>query len=94
MAVTLVDHAMQATNEGKLVLAEIAYWGLEESNILQKIPWSTQPQLAVQVTAAKTLPTAGTRKLNADFTESTGKFEQKVEEKYIFGLDIDVDVVL
>ena len=94
MAVTLADTAMTAANEGKLVLAEIAYWGLEESNILQNLPLSTQPQLAVQITAAKTLPTAGTRKLNANFTESTGKFEQKIESKYIFGLDIDVDVVL
>ncbi len=94
MAVTLADHAMQAANEGKLVLAEIAYWGLEESMILQTIMWATQPQLAVQVTAAKTLPVAGTRKVNASFTETTGKFEQKIENKYIFGLDIDVDVVL
>ena len=94
MAVTLADHAMQAANEGKLVLAEIAYWGLEESQILQTIGWSTQPQLAVQVTAAKTLPTVGTRKINASFSESTGKFEQKIENKYIFGHNIDVDPVL
>ena len=94
MAVTLVDHAMQAANEGKLVLAEIAYWGLEESYALQIMPWSTQPQLAVQVTAAKTLPTVGTRKINASFSESTGKFEQKIERKYIFGHNIDVDPVL
>jgi len=94
MAVTLADHAMQAANAGKLVLAEIAYWGLEESNVLQDIGWSTQPQLAVEVTAAKSLPTVGTRKLNASFSESTGKFEQKIESKYIFGLNIDVDPVL
>ncbi len=94
MAVSLADHAMQAANEGKLVLAEIAYWGLEESMILQTIMWATQPQLAVQVTAAKTLPTVGTRKINASFSESTGKFEQKIENKYILGHNIDVDPVL
>uniref|UniRef100_A0A6M3JPA7 Putative capsid protein n=1 Tax=viral metagenome TaxID=1070528 RepID=A0A6M3JPA7_9ZZZZ len=94
MAVTLADHAMQAANEGKLILSEIAYWGLEESNILQNIMWATNPQLSMQVTAAKTLPTTGTRKINASFSESSGKFEQKIESKYIFGLNIDVDPVL
>uniref|UniRef100_A0A6M3XSP4 Putative capsid protein n=1 Tax=viral metagenome TaxID=1070528 RepID=A0A6M3XSP4_9ZZZZ len=94
MAVTLADHAKQAANEGKLVLAEIADWFLMESNVLQIIPWATNPQLAMQITSMLTLPTIGTRKINASFSESTGKFDQKIEGKYIFGHDIDVDVVL
>jgi len=36
----------------------------------------------------------GMRKINASFSESTGKFDQKIEGKYIFGHEIDVDVVL
>ena len=94
MAVTLADHAKQAANDGKLVLAEIADWFLMESNVLQIIPWATNPQLSMQITNFLTLPTVGTRKINASFSESTGKFDQKIEGKYIFGHDIDVDVVL
>ena len=94
MAVTLADHAKQAANEGKLVLSEIADWFLMESNVLQMITWATNPQLAMQITSFLSLPTVGTRKLNASFSESTGKFDQKIEGKYIFGHEIDVDVVL
>ena len=94
MAVTLAEHAKQAANDGKLVLAEIADWFLMESNVLQNITWATNPQLAMQITSMKGLPTVGTRKINASFSESTGTFEQKIEGKYIFGHEIDVDVVL
>jgi len=94
MALTLADHAKQAANEGKLVLSEIADWFLMESNVLQVITWATNPQLAMQITSFLSLPTVGTRKLNASFSESTGKFDQKIEGKYIFGHEIDVDVVL
>lgn len=94
MALTLAEHAKQAANEGKLVLAEIADWFLMESNVSQIVQWATNPQLAMQITSFKTLPTVGTRKINASFSESTGTFEPKIEGKYIFGHDIDVDVVL
>ena len=94
MAVTLADFAKVAYNEGKLVLGEIADWFLMESNILQVIPWTTNKELALQITAMQTLPTIGTRKINASFSESSGKFQQKIEGKYIFGHEIDVDTVL
>uniref|UniRef100_A0A6M3JY90 Putative capsid protein n=1 Tax=viral metagenome TaxID=1070528 RepID=A0A6M3JY90_9ZZZZ len=94
MAVTLADHAATAANEGKLVLSEIALWALEQSPVLQILPWATNPELAVQITAWASLPTIGTRKVNASFSESTGKYEQKIEDKYIFGHYIDVDTVI
>ena len=94
MAVTLADHAATAANEGKYVLSEIALWALEQSPVLQVIPWQTNKELAVQITAWASLPTIGTRKINASFSESTGKYQQKVEDKYIFGHYIDVDTVL
>ena len=34
------------------------------------------------------------RKINAAYSESTGTFQHKIESKYIFGHDIDVDIVL
>ncbi|KKN65903.1 hypothetical protein LCGC14_0477200 [marine sediment metagenome] len=94
MAVTLVDHANQSANQGKEVQAEIAYWFLEESNLAQILPLASNLQLALQITNMETLPTVGTRKVNASFGESTGTFAQKIEGKYIFGHEIDVDTVL
>jgi len=94
MALTLADHAATAANEGKLVLSEIALWALEQSAVLQILPWATNPELAVQITAWASLPTVGTRKVNATFSESTGEYQQKIEDKYIFGHYIDVDTVI
>jgi hypothetical protein len=94
MAETLVDLAMTAANAGKLVLAEIADWFCRDSNIAQNVVWATDPRLSVQITSWKTLPTVSTRKINAGFSESSGKFQQKVEGLYIFGHYIDVDTVL
>ncbi len=92
--VTLADHALASVNEGKEIQAEIAYWLLEESYINQILPWATNPALSLQITSVKTLPTVGTRKINASFSTTKATFEQKVEGKYIFGNEIKVDTVL
>jgi len=94
MALTLAEHAKQAYNAGNTLLGTVADWFMMESNVLQIIPWATDKNLAVQILAWDTLPTVGTRKINAAYSESTGKFETKIESKYIYGHDIDVDVVL
>lgn len=94
MALTLAEYAKQAYNDGNLLLGNLADWFLMESNVAQLIPWQTEKHLAVKITSWDTLPTPGWRKINAAYSESSGKFEQKVESKYIFGHDIDVDVVL
>jgi len=94
MALTLAEYAKQAYEDGNLLLGNIADWFLMESNVAQLIPWQTNPQLAVKIISWNTLPTVGWRKINASYSESTGKFEHKIESKYIFGHDIDVDVVL
>ena len=94
MALTLAEYAKQAYDDGNLLLGNIADWFLMESNVAQLIPWQTSPQLAVKIISWDTLPTVGWRKINASYSESTGKYEHKIESKYIFGHDIDVDVVL
>lgn len=94
MALTLAEYAKQAYNDGNLLLGQIADWFCMESNVAQLVQWQTDKHLAVKITAWKTLPSVGWRKLNAAYSESTGKFQQKIEDKYIFGHDIDVDVVL
>lgn len=94
MASTLADYSMQALNDGYELVNNIADWTLKTSMVLQKLPWDTNSQLAVKITAWESFPTIGTRKINASFSESSGKFQQKVEDKYIFGHYIDADTVL
>ena len=94
MAVTLAEFAKTAYNEGYLLLGTIADYFLMESNVLQLIPWNSDKSLAVKITSMQTLPTVGWRKVNGTPSESTGKTDQKVESKFIFGHYIDVDKVL
>ena len=64
---------------------------LMESNLLELVPWESIGALATTVVRYKELPTFGYRKINEGFSESTGKFEQKVESISLGGLDIDTD---
>lgn len=64
---------------------------LMESNLLELIPWETIGQLATTIVRYKDLPSFGYRKINEGFSESTGHFEQKVENISLGGLDIDTD---
>jgi hypothetical protein len=94
MAGTLVELAMTSANAGNYLVAGIADWFCRGNPIAQKLVWQTNPELSAQITAFKTLPTVGTRKVNATFSDSTGTFQQKTEGKYIFGNYIQVDTVL
>lgn len=64
---------------------------LMESNILQVEPWETIGALATTVVKMQDLPSVGFRKLNAGYAESTGHFEQKVENISLMGGMIDTD---
>jgi hypothetical protein len=64
---------------------------LMESNLLELVPWETIGTLSTTVVRYKDLPSFGYRKINAGYTESTGHFEQKVENISLGGLDIDTD---
>jgi len=94
MAMTFAEYAKHAYEEGKQVLGNIADWTLMNSNLLQIIPWATNSQLAVKIIAWDSFPTVGTRKINASFSASEGKFQHKIEDKYIFGHYIDIDTVI
>ncbi len=94
MALTLAEWVKQAYNDGNLLLGSIGDWTLMNSNVLQLLPWATNKELAVKIVSWKTFPTVGTRQINASFSESSGTFEHKIEDKYIFGHYIDVDTVL
>jgi hypothetical protein len=94
MALTLAEYAKQAYEAGNLLLGNIADYFLMESNVLQMIPWQTDKHLAVKIVSMDSLPTVTWRKINGSYSESTGNYDHKIESKYIFGHDIDVDVVL
>lgn len=64
---------------------------LLNSNLLELVPWETIGTLATTVVRYKDLPSFGYRKVNEGFSESTGTFEQKVENISLGGLDIDTD---
>ena len=91
MAMTLAEYSKISKDN---LLGFIADHFLMESNVLQMITWQTNKQLSVGIASLDTLPTVSWRKINAAYSESTGKTKQKTESKYIFGHDIDVDVVI
>ncbi len=64
---------------------------LMEANVLEMVPWETIGKLATTVVQYKELPSFGYRKVNESYSESTGKFSQKVENISLGGLYIDTD---
>ena len=91
MAMTLAEYSKIAKDN---LLGFIADNFLMESDVAQRLPWETDKSLSVSMASMGTLPTVGWRNINGSYSESTGKYDHKVESKYIFGHDIDVDVVL
>lgn len=67
---------------------------LRQSRILQMIPVVDVEGLKVTDTRWQTLPSVGTRKLGAAYSESTGTVEQVEDTLFIYGGDIKVDRVL
>ncbi len=92
MPMTLAQQAMIEQNPlRKGVLLGL----LENSYIMQKIPWENLSAFYVNVARWKTLPNvAAFRDLNEAFSEGTGDFEQLQESLYDYGQDIDVDILL
>jgi len=65
-----------------------------ESDVMQMNPWETIGTLATTIVKYQDLPSVGFRKINAGYTESTGHFEQKVENISLLGGMIDTDKAL
>mgnify|MGYP001604639782 CR=1 FL=1 len=64
---------------------------LMESDVMQLIPWETIGQLATTIIRIKDLPSVGFRLIGNAYAESTGKFEQAVENISLLGGMIDTD---
>jgi len=67
---------------------------LMESSMMEVIPWETIGALSTAVVKYQDLPSVGFRKINAGYAESTGHFEQKVENISLMGGMIDTDKAL
>ncbi len=90
MAVTLTDHAKQETDPlRKGVLMNL----LRQSDVLALIPFEVVSSLDSIAIRWQTLPTAGFRKINAGYSEGSGKTEQIVESLKALGGDVDFDRV-
>jgi hypothetical protein len=92
MAMTIAQQAMIERNPlRKGVLMGL----LEQSYIMQKLPFENLGALSTQVVRWKTLPNSvAFRDLNEEFAEGTGDMEQLQEAVYDLGTDIDVDLLL
>lgn len=91
MAVTLMDLSQIETD---LLRKSVIDTFLMESNLLELVPWETIGQLSTTVVKISELPSVGFRKINAAYSESTGKFSQTSETISLLGGDIDTDKAL
>lgn len=90
MAVTLADHAKQETDPlRKGILMNL----LRQSDVLALIPFEVVSALDSIAVRWQTLPTAGFRKVNAGYSEGSGKTEQITESLKALGGDVDFDRV-
>jgi len=67
---------------------------LEESPVMHQIQWETLNQLSTTIVQYQALPSAGFRKVNEGYAESTGTFKHRSETVSLFGLDIDTDIAV
>lgn len=88
MAWTLADFSQIETDPLRKSVIDIY---LMESDVMQIVPWETIGALTTSVVRYSQLPSFGYRKINAAYSESTGKFEQKAENISLGGLYIDTD---
>jgi hypothetical protein len=65
-----------------------------ESNMLELVPWETIGTLSTTVVKIQDLPSVGFRKINANYTEATGHFEQKTETISLLGGMVRTDQAL
>ena len=91
MAVTLMDLSQIETD---VLRKSVIDTFLMESNLLEIVPWETIGQLSTTVVKISELPSVGFRKINAAYSESTGKFSHASETISLLGGDIDTDKAL
>ena len=88
MALTIAQASVLGDNQVKDGVIEMF---IDESPVLQSLPFVPVVGNAYQFRRELTLPAAGTRAVNASWVESTGTFESKTEALKIYGGEAHVD---
>ena len=88
MTVTLAESAVISTNQLARGIIETF---IQESPILDRIPFIEIQGNAYAFNSEGTLPTVAYRAVNEAYPESTGTFKQTTESLYILGGDADLD---
>jgi hypothetical protein len=91
MAITLVEAAKLAQNEGKTIRASVIAMFARASNLLMALPFKDIQGNAYQYNREGVLPGIAFRGVNESYTPSTGIVNQLVEALRIAGGDLDVD---
>jgi hypothetical protein len=91
MALTLIEAAKLAANQGKTVNAAVISMFARASALLAALPFKNIAGNAYQYTREGDLPGVAFRGVNESFTESTGVVNPFVESLRICGGDLDVD---
>ena len=91
MALTLVEAAKIALNEGKVFESAIIEQFASSSGILENIPFVDIAGNAYSYNREETLPGIAFRGINEGFSESTGVINPVTETLSILGGDLDVD---
>lgn len=94
MALTLVEAAKLAQNEGKEVKAAVIAMFARASDILQVMPWKSIQGNAYGYNREGTLPGIAFRGVNEGYTASTGIINPLMEALRICGGDLDVDTFI
>lgn len=94
MALTLIEAAKAALNEGKEIKASVIEMFARASAPLAAIPWRDIQGNAFQYNDEGELPSVAFRNVNGSYTESTGVLRPAVEALRIAGGDLDVDTFI
>lgn len=94
MALTLVEAAKVAQNEGKEIRAAVIEMFARASDILMALPFKDIQGNAYQYTREGTLPGVAFRNVNGTYTPSTGVVNPLVESLRICGGELDVDTFI
>lgn len=91
MALTLIEAAKAALNQGYEMEAAVMMQYAESSPILEVMPFRDITGAALKYNREETLPGIGFRGVNEGYSEDTGILNPQVETLAIAGGDLDVD---
>lgn len=91
MAMTLVEAAKSAANQGAVLRSSIIEMYARNSDVLQALPFDSITGNAMRYNREETLPGVGFRGVNEAYTEDVGVINPVTEPLVIAGGDLDVD---